>query len=151
MNHVSAPDRARHPPPLSTFLNDDGYDQLVVALAIPFAGLCDQPTGPIAGTVHIGYLPAELMLGGATLGRLVEFFAARPQSQAGLTQQIAAHLDTHLRPRGVGVVLEAGYSGLAPNNVRGAGPTSITSALTGTLRTVPSCRREFFALIRRSR
>lgn len=151
MNHVLAPDRASPPPLLSTFPNHDGYDQLVVALAIPFTGLCGQHATPVAGTAHIGYLPAELMLGGAALGRLVEFFAARPQSQAELTQLIAAHLDTQLRPRGVGVMVEAGHSGPAPDYPGSFGPTSITSALLGTLRTVPSCRREFFALIRRSR
>jgi GTP cyclohydrolase IA len=151
MSHMPAPGWVQQPPMLATFPNDDGYDQLVMALAIPFHGLREHRTVPVAGTAHIGYRPAELVLGSATLGRLIEFFAARTQSQAGLTQQIAEHLEARLSPQGVGVMVEAEQSGQAPNCVRAVGPVSITSALRGTLRTVPSCRREFFALIRRSR
>ena len=142
MSHVPAPDWVQQPPLLATFTNDDGYDQLVMALAIPFQGLCEHRTVPVAGTAHIGYLPAELVLGGATLGPLVEFFAARPQSQADLTQQLAAHLDTRLSPRGVGVMVEAEHSCTATTQTRAVGAVSITSALLGALRTVPSCRRE---------
>jgi GTP cyclohydrolase IA len=151
MRHKPVPDRGEQPPQLATLRNDAGYDQLVLALAIPFEGLCEHHAMPVAGTAHIGYLPAEIMLCGANLGWLVDFLSARPRSQAGLTHQIAQHLATHLRPRGVGVVVEAEHSCMAPNCVRAAGPISITSALLGTLRTVPSCRREFFALIHMSR
>jgi GTP cyclohydrolase I len=151
MSHEPAVDRVQQPPPLATFPNDDGYDQLVLALAIPFQGLCEHHAMPVAGTAHIGYRPAGLMLGGATLGRLIEFFAAWPQSQADLTHQIAEHLAVQLSPHGVGVMMEAGHSCIAPNNVHAVGPISITSALLGTLRTDPSYRREFFSLIRMSR
>ena len=151
MSHESALGRAGQPPRLATFPNDDGYDQLVVTLAIPFKGLCDHHAMPIAAIAHIGYLPAELMLGGGKLGRLVEFFAARKRSQRDLTQQVAEHLAANLRPRGVGVMVEAEHSCTIPNCARAVGPISVTSALLGMLRTVPSCREEFFALIRMSR
>ena len=136
---------------LTTFVNDDGYDQLVLVRAIQFQGLCQHHATPVAGIAHIGYLPGELMLGLAGLGRLVDFFAAHAQSQREFTQQVAEHLATHLRPRGVGVLVEAEDSGMAPSCVRAVGPTSVTSALLGTLRTVPGCRAEFFALIGMSR
>lgn len=151
MSHMPAPGRVQQPPPLATYPNADGYDQLVMAVAIPFQRLCEHHSMPVSGTAHVGYVPAELMLGAATLGPLVEFFAGRPRSQADLTQQIAEHLDTRLGPHGVGVMVEAGHSCLAPGYPGAAGPVSITAVLLGTLRTAPSCRREFFALIRRSR
>ena len=151
MSHEPALVRAEQLPRLATFPNDDGYDQLVLTLAIPFQGLCDHHARPIAAIAHIGYLPAELMLGAATLGQVVEFFAARKRSQGDLTQQVAEHLATNLRPRGVGVMVEAEHSCMTPNYVRAVGPTSITSALLGMLSTVPSCREEFFALIRARR
>jgi GTP cyclohydrolase I len=154
MSHLPAPSRVQQQPQpllLATYPNADGYDQLVMALAVPFQGLCGHHSRPVSGTAHIGYLPAELMLGGATLGQLVEFYAAQPRSQADLTQQIAEHLDRGLSPHGVGVLVEADHSCVAPDSLRSGGPISITSVLLGALRTAPNCRREFFALIRRSR
>jgi GTP cyclohydrolase IA len=136
-----------HPPPLAAYPNDEGYDQLVMALAIPVHRPCEHHDLPVAGAVHIGYLPAGLMLDGSTLGRLVEFFAVRTQSQASLTQQLAEHLDTHLNPHGVGVLVQAEQPCLAPD---AAGAVAVTSALLGRLRTVPCWRSEFFALIRMS-
>jgi GTP cyclohydrolase I len=142
---------AEQPPMLTTFPNDDGYDQLVLARAIQFQGVCEHHVMPVAGLAHIGYLPGELILGIAGLGRLVDFFAAHAQSQREFTRQVAAHLATHVRPRGVGVLVEAEDSSMAQSCVRVVGPTSVTSALLGTLRTVPGCRAEFFALISMSR
>jgi GTP cyclohydrolase IA len=142
---------AEQPPMLRTFANDDGYDQLVLARTIQFQGLWEHHVTPVVGIAHIGYLPGELMLGLAGLGRFVDFFAGHAQSQREFTQQVAEHLATHLRPRGVGVLVEAEDSGIAQSCVRAFGPTSLTSALLGTLRTVRGCRAEFFALIGMSR
>jgi|HubBroStandDraft_4_1064222.scaffolds.fasta_scaffold26251_4 GTP cyclohydrolase IA len=143
--------RVSHPPPLATYPNHDGYDQLVMALAIPVQRLCEQHRMPVAAAAHIGYLPAGLMLDCATLGQLVEFFAARPEAQADLTRQIAEHLDAHLSPHGVGVLVETEQSCGAPDSGSAVAPVAITSALLGQLRTVPGWRREFFALTRHGR
>src|SRR5215213_7166160 len=43
----------------TTFPNDDGYDQLVVARSIPFHSLCMHHLLPFHGVAHIGYLPGE--------------------------------------------------------------------------------------------
>ena len=44
---------------LTTFPNDEGYDELVLARAIPFASLCQHHLLPFVGVAHVGYLPAE--------------------------------------------------------------------------------------------
>ena len=44
----------------TTFPNDDGYDELIVARAIPFHSLCMHHLLPFHGVAHIGYLPAPL-------------------------------------------------------------------------------------------
>lgn len=62
--------------------------------------------------------------------------------------QVARHLDADLRPRGVGVVLEADHTCMTKRGVRALGATTVTSALLGTLRTDPRSRAEFFALTR---
>src|SRR5215211_4593979 len=91
----------------TTFPNDDGYDGLIVARAIPFHSLCMHHMLPFHGIAHIGYLPAERIIGLSKLGRVVELFARDLQIQERLTVQIAEWLDAQLEPNGVGVVLEA--------------------------------------------
>jgi GTP cyclohydrolase I len=136
------------PPRLTTFPNDDGYDELVLVRAIPFRTVCEHHMLPFSGTAHVGYLPGERILGLSKLARLVEHFAARPQTQERLTNQVAECLAAHLRPLGVGVVLEAEHSCMTQRGVRALGATTVTSALLGTLRTDARSRAEFFALAR---
>ena len=131
---------------LTTFPNDEGYDELVLARAIPFRTVCEHHLLPFSGVAHVGYLPGQRILGLSKLARLVEHFAARPQTQERLTKQVADCLAARLRPRGAGVALEAEHSCMTVRGVRALGSTTVTSAFTGTLHTDASARAEFFAL-----
>jgi len=102
---------------------------------------------PFVGTAHVGYLPGERILGLSKLARVVEHFAARPQTQERLTRQIADHLEVNLRPRGVGVVLDAEHTCMTLRGVRAIGATTLTSALLGTLRADSRSRAEFLSLV----
>jgi GTP cyclohydrolase I len=139
---------ATQPFRLTTFPNDEGYDELVLARAIPFRTLCEHHMLLFSGVAHVGYLPGERILGLSKLARLVEHFAAQPQTQERLTMQVAKCLDANLRPRGIGVVLEAEHTCMTQRGIRALGATTITSALLGTLRNDPRSRAEFFALAR---
>src|SRR5206468_6482603 len=95
---------------LTTFDNDEGYDELVVARAIPIRSVCEHHLLPFIGVAHVGYLPGDRILGLSKLARIVEHFACRPQVQERLTKQVADWLAEHLQPKGVGVVIEAEHS-----------------------------------------
>src|SRR5712675_2457184 len=101
---------AAQPFRLTTFPNDEGYDELVLARAIPFRALCEHHMLLFSGVAHVGYLPRERILGLSKLARLVEHFAAQPQTQERLTKQVADCLAERLHPPGTGVVLEAEHS-----------------------------------------
>ena len=131
---------------LTSFPNQEGYDELVLASAIPFASLCQHHLLPFTGLAHVGYLPAERILGLSKLARVVELFARRLQLQERLTTQVADWLQAQLEPKGVGVVLEAEHLCMTLRGVRAAGARTVTSALHGRLRTDPRSRQEFLAL-----
>jgi GTP cyclohydrolase IA len=137
---------AARPFELTTFPNDEGYDELVLARGIPFRTVCEHHMLLFSGVAHVGYLPGERILGLSKLARLVEHFAARPQTQERMTMQVARCLEANLRPRGVGVVLEAEHTCMTRRGVRAQGSTTVTSALLGTLRTDARSRAEFFAV-----
>jgi GTP cyclohydrolase I len=130
----------------TTFPNDEGYDELVLARAIPLRSVCEHHLLPFAGVAHVGYLPADRILGLSKLARLVDHFAARPQVQERLTQQIADWLHRELDAQGVGVVLDAEHTCMTLRGVQAVGARTVTSALRGLLRDSPSSRAEFFAL-----
>lgn len=131
---------------LTTFANAEGYDELVMAREIPFRTVCEHHLLPFSGVAHVGYLPGERILGLSKLARLVEHFAARPQTQERLTKQVADCLAMCIKPRGAGVVLEAEHSCMTLRGVRAIGSMTVTSALQGCLRTDSRSRAEFFAL-----
>ena len=131
---------------LTTFPNDEGYDELVLAKSIPFHSLCQHHLLPFTGVAHVGYLPADRILGLSKLARVVEHFARDLQVQERLTQQIADWLVEQLAPKGVGVVLEAEHLCMSLRGVQAAGSRTVTSALKGLLRHDGRSRQEFFAL-----
>ncbi len=131
---------------LTTFPNDEDYDELVLARGIPVQSVCEHHMLPFVGIAHVGYLPGERILGLSKLVRVVELFAHRPQVQERLTKQIADWLQHHLHPAGVGVVIEAEHMCMSLRGVRAAGSSTITSTLLGALREDPRSRAEFLAL-----
>jgi GTP cyclohydrolase I len=130
----------------TTFPNDEGYDELVLARDIPFHSLCQHHMLPFKGVAHVGYLPGERILGLSKLARVVELFARGLQVQERLTKQVADWLQAQLEPKGVGVVLEAEHLCMSLRGVQASGSLTVTSALHGLLREDPRSRQEFFSL-----
>lgn len=136
---------------LTTFPNDEGYDELVLARSIPVQSVCEHHMLPFVGVAHVGYLPGARILGLSKLARVVELFSRRPQVQERLTTQVAGWLQTHLEPAGAGVVIEAEHLCMSLRGVRAAGSTTITSTMLGALREDPRSRAEFLALTQEGR
>ena len=133
---------------LTTFPNDEHYDELVLARSIPVQSLCEHHMLPFTGVAHVGYLPGERILGLSKLARVVELFARDLQVQERLTVQVANWLQENLAPKGVGVVIEAEHMCMSMRGVKAGGSKTITSAVHGVLREDARSRQEFFALTR---
>jgi GTP cyclohydrolase IA len=131
---------------LTTFANEEGYDELVVVRDIPFQSLCMHHLLPFHGVAHIAYLPAERILGLSKLARVVELFSRDFQLQERLTTQIAGWLQEQLEPKGVGVVLEGEHLCMSLRGVQKPGAKTVTSALHGLVRDNPRTRDEFLSL-----
>lgn len=130
----------------TTFPNDEGYDELVLARDIPFRSVCEHHLLPFVGTACVAYLPGERILGLSKLARIVQHFACRPQTQERLTRQVALWLQEQLDPKAVGVVLRAEHSCMTLRGVQATGSSTVTSSLLGGLRKDPRSRAEFLAL-----
>jgi GTP cyclohydrolase I len=131
---------------MTTFPNDEDYDELVVVRDIPFRSLCMHHVLPFYGIAHVAYLPADRILGISKLARVVDLFAHELQLQERLTVQIAGLLEQELQPKGVGVVIEAEHLCMSLRGVQKPGTKTITSALHGLVRDDPRTREEFLSL-----
>lgn len=133
---------------LTTFANNENYDELVVVRDIPVQSLCAHHLLPFTGVAHVAYLPDERILGLSKLARAVEMFARGLQVQERLTSQVGAWLNESLRPKGVGVVIEAEHLCMSLRGVQARGARTVTSSLHGLVRDDARTRAEFLALAR---
>jgi GTP cyclohydrolase IA len=126
------------------------YSEMVVVKDIPFYSLCEHHLLPFFGRAAVAYIPRGHVIGLSKIPRVVETFARRLQVQERMTQEIAAFLQEHLKPRGVGVVLEATHLCAVMRGVRKSGTVMTTSAVLGLFRTADRTRAEFFAHLERT-
>jgi GTP cyclohydrolase I len=127
----------------TTFPNTEGYRDLVLVKQIPFHSLCEHHLLPFRGVATIGYLPGERLLGLSKIARVLEYFSRDLQVQERLTRQVADWFVGELRPRGVGVVLEAEHLCMSMRGVQSAGTTTVTSAFSGELEQASPYRAQF--------
>jgi GTP cyclohydrolase I len=125
------------------------YNEMVVVKGIEFYSLCEHHLLPFFGTVAVGYLPRERVIGLSKIPRVVEMYARRLQVQERLTQEIAEFLMDRIEPYGVGVVIEAQHMCTAMRGVRKGGATMVTSAVLGQFRRSQRTREEFLAHLER--
>jgi GTP cyclohydrolase I len=130
-----------------TFEEVEGYDELIVLRDIAFESHCEHHMAPIIGRAHVGYLPTNKVVGISKLARVVEAYARRFQVQEKLTAQIAHCIEEVLKPRGVGVVIEAAHECMTTRGVHKRGVSMVTSQMLGSFRDDPSTRNEFLAFI----
>ncbi len=123
------------------------HDEMVLVKDITFSSCCEHHLLPFTGTVHIAYLPDGQVIGLSKLARITEVIARRPQVQERMTEDLAELIMRELKPRGVGVVVEAAHSCMTIRGVKKPGAMTITSAMRGLFKTNPMTRNEFMALV----
>ncbi len=130
-----------------TFEEVAGYDEMIVLRDIEFESYCEHHMAPIIGRVHVGYLPTDKVVGISKLARVVEGYAKRLQVQEKLTAEIARCIDEVLKPRGVGVVVDAVHECMTTRGVHKRGVSMITSKMLGSFREDARTRQEFLSFI----
>ena len=129
-------------------LFEETHESMVMVRDIELYSMCEHHMLPFFGRAHIAYIPDGRIVGLSKLPRIVDVFARRLQVQERLTEQVAEALSTILRPRGVGVVIEAQHLCMMMRGVEKQNSRTITSALRGSFRSDPKTREEFLSLAR---
>jgi len=131
-----------------TFGEIGNFDDLVVVRDIPFYSYCEHHMFPMVGRAHVAYFPVERVVGLSKIARVVDMYARRLQTQEHLTSQILSAIQENLKPRGVGVMIEAEHMCMAMRGVQKQGVSTVTTQFTGVFRDDPDEQVRFFKLVR---
>lgn len=137
----------KDPRKILTVFENEGYDEMIVVSNIEWYSMCEHHCIPFFGKAHIGYLPDKKIVGLSKIPRVVDIFARRLQNQERLTKQIADTLYDLLKPKGVGVILEAQHLCMMARGVEKQGSWVTTSAMLGLFKKDARTRSEFLKLI----
>lgn len=132
-----------------TFEEVEGYDEMIVLRDITFESHCEHHMAPIIGKAHVGYLPNNKIVGISKLARVVDTFARRFQVQEKMTAQIAQCIQQVLKPKGVGVVIDAVHQCMTTRGIHKSGVSMVTSQMLGSFRKDARTRAEFLRMIGR--
>ncbi len=128
---------------------NEKYNQMVLVKDIDFFSLCEHHLLPFYGKCHVAYIPNGKVVGLSKIPRVVDIYARRIQIQERMTQQIAQAIETHLKPRGVGVVVESFHLCMAMRGVEKQNAYATTSAMLGAFESHERTRLEFLSFLRR--
>lgn len=121
---------------------------MVVVRDIEFYSLCEHHILPFFGTVSIGYLPGEKIVGLSKVARIVDMFARRLQVQERFSHELCDVLTDKLQARGVMVLCRARHLCMQMRGVEKQSSTTVTIATSGLFRDDESLRTQFLSSLR---
>lgn len=127
----------------------ESYNQMVLVKDVDFFSLCEHHLLPFYGKCHVAYIPNGKVIGLSKIPRVIDVFARRLQIQERMTQQIATAIESCIRPRGVGVVIEAFHLCMAMRGVEKQNAYATTSTMLGAFESHERTRLEFLSFIRK--
>ena len=132
---------------LASTFNGEGYDGIVLLKDIEFHSTCEHHLQPFSGKAHVAYIPTDRIVGISKLSRIVDLHARRLQNQERITMSVADDLETHLKPLGAGVIIEASHGCMRCRGVKKQKAIMTTSAMRGVFFDKPEARQELLQLI----
>ncbi len=136
---------------VGTAIFNENHEGMVMVRDIELYSLCEHHMLPFFGRAHVAYIPNGRIVGLSKIPRIVEVFARRLQVQERLGEQIANAIDDVLKPRGVGVVIEAVHLCMMMRGVEKQSSRTTTSSLRGVFREDARTRSEFLRLAHSAR
>lgn len=122
---------------------DKEGDGMVTVADIEFYSMCEHHILPFFGTVSIGYVPGEKIVGLSKIARMVNVFARRLQVQERFTRQLADTLREALGAKGVIVRCQGEHLCMKMRGVEKQHAATVTVEYNGVFADDPALRSQF--------
>ena len=130
-----------------TFGDVEGYDDMVIQKNISVQSHCEHHMVPIIGMAHVAYIPNERVVGLSKLGRVVDVFSKRLQTQERLTLQIAKSIMKAIDAKGVAVTIDAAHQCMTTRGVKKEKASTVTNYFLGQFKDDLSIQNRYLRLI----
>lgn len=120
---------------------------LVLITSVATTTVCPHHLLPATGVTHVGYWPADGIVGLGAIARLVDCYSRRLALQEDLGQQIADALVTHLGARGAGAAVDLSPACMTARGERRHGSRAVTTAFAGAATSDAAMRAELMSAI----
>ena len=130
-----------------TFGDVEGYVDMVIQKNISVQSHCEHHMVPIIWMAHIAYIPKERVVGLSKLGRVVDVFSKRLQTQERLTLQIAKSIMTALDAKGVAVTIDAAHQCMTTRGIKKEKASTVTNYYLGQFKDDLSVLNRYLRLI----
>lgn len=137
----------KDPKSVIRLFDSEGYDEMIISKSMDFFSTCEHHVIPFFGQAHIGYIPDKHIIGLSKFPRVLDIFSKRLQNQERLTMHIADFFWEVMKPKGLGVILEAEHLCIKARGAEKQNSHVTTSAFRGTFKNRPETRAEFLQLI----
>jgi GTP cyclohydrolase I len=134
-------------PDLTEFPNGKQLDELYTLGPISIRSACAHHLCPVEGSLWVGVIPGDRIIGISKFSRLARWITARPQIQEEAIVQLADAIEQAIAPRGLIVFMKLQHSCMTWRGVREHATMMSTSVVRGLLRERPVARAEFFSSI----
>lgn len=135
---------------MTSFPNTEKYDQIVLMDNMHFTSVCSHHFLPFSGKAWFAYLPDKRLMGASKAARVIAHYAAQPQLQENLCQQVVNFIENELQPKGIMLVMRAIHGCMSCRGVyQYAGAGMVTSSIRGSFKDA-AARSEVMDLIKMS-
>lgn len=124
------------------------HNEMILIKDIEVYSMCEHHILPFAGKAHVAYIPDGKVIGLSKIARVVDLFARRLQMQERLTNQIANALNEKIKPKAVGVIIEAEHFCIMMRGAEKQHSKMVTSAMRGRFLSDQKSREEFLNLVK---
>ena len=120
---------------------------MVIQKNISVQSHCEHHMVPIIGMAHVAYIPNDRVVGLSKLGRVVDVFSKRLQTQERLTLQIAKSIMTAINAKGVAVTIDAAHQCMTTRGVKKEKASTVTNYFLGQFKDDLSIQNRYLRLI----
>ena len=132
-------------PDCTAFPNDsaDRYEGMLVVRS-ELRSMCSHHHQPVAGVAYIGIIAAEKLIGLSKYTRIAQWCARRGTLQEELCNDIAREIAKATNSENVAVYIQATHGCCENRGIMAHSSLTQTTVLTGTFKTDPGAKKEFF-------